>query len=165
MLLSWGYLVKCIQAPAKRVGFERFTKRKRDCGQTANFPEAAQTPELPTTCSREAGPPLGLDPRLSQAGVHDPGPRLPGTSAPNAPPRPCPANVPSARPAGALGAQGPPTRPLRCRRVVRGQETASTWRATAHCPRPSEPHLSAAVDRGHRTGPLRRWASGSRLEC
>lgn len=158
-MLNWSYLVKCIRAPAKRVEFERFTKRQRDCWQAENFPESVQPPEPPPTCPSRPGPPLRPDRRPPQAEVRDPGPRLPGTSAPTRPPRPCPTRWV----AGSPGTSDPPPEVIGGR--VGNQEWASTRRAAGPTPEPPEPHLSAAVHRGPQRGPLRRWASGSRLNC
>lgn len=75
--------------------------------------------------------------------MRDPGPRLPATSAPNAPPRPCPATVRSAGPAQAWGVPGPPTRPLKWPEGGRGSGTCKdTLDDRQLTPAPPEPHLS-----------------------
>lgn len=82
--------------------------------------------------------------------VRDPGPRLRGTSPPTRPPRPCPTRWV----AGSPGTSDPPPEVIGGR--VGNQERASTRRAAGPTPEPPEPHLSAAVHRGPRRGPLRR---------
>lgn len=108
-------LVKCTGAPTKRVTAERSAKRRTDCGAAANFSEAAHPPGPPPTPPSWPGPPLrpaGGGRRQSQARGRDPGPRLPGTSAPN----PCRAPAPRNRPErgtarrGEPGASAPPPR-------------------------------------------------------
>lgn len=134
-LAQLSYLVNAFERLLNESNLKGLQKGNGTAGKRKTFRSRCSPRSRLGPPRSRPGPPLRPDRRPPQAEVRDPGPRLPGTSAPTRPPRPCPTRW-------VAGLQGPPDS---VSEVIEGGWGTRSGRVLAGggpTPEPPEPHLS-----------------------